>query len=1150
MKKNRTTDAVSTRLTSRSQVQAEFAALPQKFKGSAVGWIYQQITEQLDEAAGEAPLSPLLEALFPEQDAEKARRTLAANYANRAYVADSGLRPLRLRLPLPTGDASGSPPKVWFETETFPSQKFATKDVRPHTHEEFGGGLAAQATGAEVVVAQNQILQTAIATSAALRQSEIESDLAGEDGRGRIGGLRGQFNPKQFQIANAHQRGGMVNHDGLPLAESGLAANKTKPVVGETVVCLDAMLQWATTCKTRTGGKLKYIGTPAHRLLAMLGDYGTGKTSHCLQFARVVNGDVPSEEWAKHQKAAQAQDLALPQAVYIDLAELAGVSLLAELPLEDLLRVVLRRSVAGQPAPHASPEAYVAGLVERARAGDVIFVFDGLDELLKSDRSVLHKVFDQFLKVLEPSRAQKERGEPSFARVVVSCRTHYFRDVEEQHAFFDTRRRGVAQAEDYLCLTMLPWDAATVQSYLAKRLPSDQAEALLGVIQTTYNLEELASRPVLLAMMSEQVGELLRLRDAGEPITAARLYGITVSEWVQRDNTKHRVAPHHKALLMGALAAAMWSEGAEAWSAERLDRWLLPTLARLFPQQYAANAPETLQDDLRTATFIVRPDANRFSFAHRSFLEYFLARFIWDALALCSEQGLEDADLRALLPNRALNVEAQNFLQEICAAQLRRLGTAELRRRALPLWRSLQDGLSGAPLAEEQRANLWRLALSFDHTGAHPQVETRQPSPPLFSADQLAQPINLQGLSFIGEQWQDKDFTYLPPLDLRGANLLKLRAHRVRFGRVLCDSQTNFSQALFRYCDTSNVFWGQVERGGMTLRDRPASPQVGFAGAPAKASLPGPWTRPIGPLGTVVVAFHPQGHQVLTASHSGAVRLWDAASGHKLRQFIGHGRSVTSVAFHPQGRHMLTGSSDGTARLWEVASEHELRQFPGNGDWVTSVAFHPQGHQMLTGSDDGTARLWDVNSEHKVRQFAGHGGWVTSVAFHPQGHQVLAGSATGTARLWDAASGHKVRQFTGHGRSVTSVAFHPQGHQVLTGSADRTARLWDVASGRELCKLTGHGDWVTSVTFHPQGHQVLTGSDDGTARLWDVPGVSTADTDSPGARVRLFVHGNYAPSTALFDAKGNLLDWDDEAIDTWLFSLASGTPEPIETVIR
>ena len=143
-----------------------------------------------------------------------------------------------------------------------------------------------------------------------------------------------------------------------------------------------------------------------------------------------------------------------------------------------------------------------------------------------------------------------------------------------------------------------------------------------------------------------------------------------------------------------------------------------------------------------------------------------------------------------------------------------------------------------------------------------------------------------------------------------------------------------------------------------------------------------------------------------------------------------------------------------------------------------------------------------------------------------------------------------MRQFTGHGRSVTSVAFHPQGHQVLTGSADRTARLWDVASGRELCKLTGHGDWVTSVAFHPQGHQVLTGSDDGTARLWDVPGVSTADTDSPGARVRLFVHGNYAPSTALFDAKGNLLDWDDEAIDTWLFSLASGTPEPIETVIR
>jgi len=56
-------------------------------------------------------------------------------------------------------------------------------------------------------------------------------------------------------------------------------------------------------------------------------------------------------------------------------------------------------------------------------------------------------------------------------------------------------------------------------------------------------------------------------------------------------------------------------------------------------------------------------------------------------------------------------------------------------------------------------------------------------------------------------------------------------------------------------------------------------------------------------------------------------------------------------------------------------------------------------------------------------------------------------------------------------------------------------------------------------------------------------------TQEGQAHTRVFVHGRYAPSTALFDENGSLIDCDNEAADTWLMHLGQGTPQPFETAL-
>ncbi len=119
--------------------------------------------------------------------------------------------------------------------------------------------------------------------------------------------------------------------------------------------------------------------------------------------------------------------------------------------------------------------------------------------------------------------------------------------------------------------------------------------------------------------------------EAGKPINAASLYTVYTNIWIEREEQKGRILDKTlKLQLMLELAWRMWDEEKVAIH----YRDLTPFVEKLVADKVVEFGDEQADDvarEMQTATFLMRDYHCIFSFVHRSFMEYFLARKIREA---------------------------------------------------------------------------------------------------------------------------------------------------------------------------------------------------------------------------------------------------------------------------------------------------------------------------------------------------------------------------------------------------------------------------------------------------------------------------------------------------------------------------------------
>jgi len=78
--------------------------------------------------------------------------------------------------------------------------------------------------------------------------------------------------------------------------------------------------------------------------------------------------------------------------------------------------------------------------------------------------------------------------------------------------------------------------------------------------------------------------------------------------------------------------------------------------------------------------------------------------------------------------------------------------------------------------------------------------------------------------------------------------------------------------------------------------------------------------------------------------------------------YAGHFDALWGVAWSPDGTRLLSGSHDGTARVWDANRGTELFALAGPSLSISAVAWSPDGTRLLTAVEDHSVRIWDATT--------------------------------------------------------------------------------------------------------------------------------------------------------------------------------------------
>ncbi len=334
--------------------------------------------------------------------------------------------------------------------------------------------------------------------------------------------------------------------------------------------------------------------------ISILGDYGTGKTSFCQQYAA-----KQARRWLKNPSRER-----LP--ILISLREYTNTP-----QIEGLIINALINGCGIHGATFDAFNQYNSN-------GKLLLLFDGFDEMV--DLMGVHratKSFWELARVAVPG-----------SKVILTTRANYFRNHREAEDLYiscstmqtvvslekgDIERKliEVHGRPNFEILYLEPFSDTDIQELLQKCFP-EQWEEHWKQIQAVHDLSDLARRPVLLDMIIKTLPRLQGIKT----LNLAQLYQLYTERWLDRETYQGHI-------LFTAEQRRDFAEDLALLMLGRIESNIrFEQLSQQVQTHFKIESLEQIErfvSDICTHNFLDRDTEGNYSFVHKSFMEFFVA---------------------------------------------------------------------------------------------------------------------------------------------------------------------------------------------------------------------------------------------------------------------------------------------------------------------------------------------------------------------------------------------------------------------------------------------------------------------------------------------------------------------------------------------
>jgi RNA polymerase sigma factor (sigma-70 family) len=268
------------------------------------------------------------------------------------------------------------------------------------------------------------------------------------------------------------------------------------------------------------------------------------------------------------------------------------------------------------------------------------------------------------------------------------------------------------------------------------------------------------------------------------------------------------------------------------------------------------------------------------------------------------------------------------------------------------------------------------------------------------------------------------------------------------------------------------------------------------------------------------LAVSPDGKTLFAAtSKGGSVRVLDARTGRVERQFSAFKNALVGLALTADSKRFIAAGRDGgtedsfVVRVCDAGTGAKLREFGGSDAKIEQLAVRPDGRAIAMTHVGQRVRLWDADGK-KVLEQVGQGkrilAWakgetpyrIGSVGLSPDGRWLAYSDQEQGVAIVNLRTGHEI------GRAKPDVYFQAPAardelHDVLAFSPDGKTIAWSGVESTpdifliEACthqvrrRLSGDSYPVQRLAFSADGSKLLSAGPDGSALIWDMLGRSS-----------------------------------------------------------